>query len=50
MYVDDCIVLSKTKSVIDDFIESLQSGKEKYIFTDNGDIDKYLGADIIKTQ
>ena len=50
IYVDDCIVLSKTKSVIDDFIESLQSGKEKYILTDEREIDKYLGVDIVRTQ
>ena len=50
MYVDECIVLSKTKSVIDNFIESLQYGKEKYILTDEGEIDKYLGVDIVRTQ
>ena len=50
IYVDDCIVLSKTKSVIDNFIEYLQSGKEKYILNDEGEIDKYLGVDIVRTQ
>jgi len=50
IYVDDCIILSKNKSVIDDFILSLKNGKEKYVLTDEGEIDKYLGVDIVKTK
>ena len=49
IYVDDCIILSRNKSVIDDFISSLKNGKEKYILTDEGEIDKYLGVDIVKS-
>ena len=41
--------MSRNKSVIDDFISSLQNRKEKYILTDEGEIDKYLGVDIIKS-
>ena len=49
IYVDDCILLSRNKSVIDNFISSLKNGKEKYILTDEGDIDKYLGVYIVKS-
>ena len=50
IYVDDCIVLSKTKSVIDNFIESLQSSKEQIILTDEGEIDKYIEVDIVRAK
>ena len=33
-YVNDCIIFSEDKSVIDGFIYSLKHGKEKYILTD----------------
>ena len=50
IYVDDCIIVSKHKSIINNFISSIQSDKEKYIFTDNGEIDKHPGVNIVKTQ
>ena len=40
----------KNQSVIDDLIYSLQHGDEKYIITDNGEIDKYLGVDIVRSK
>ena len=49
IYVNDCIVFSKQRSVINGFIQSLQSGKEKYILTNKGEIYKYIGVDIINT-
>ena len=45
-YVDDCIIISKSKTAIDELIESLQNGEEKFILTDEGDIDKFLGIEI----
>ena len=48
VYVDDCIIFSKDKSVIDDLIHSLMNGPENYVLTDEGEINKYLGVDIDK--
>jgi hypothetical protein len=47
VYVDDCIILQKRGSTAtDDLIQSLQEGKEKFSFTDDGGLDKYLGVDV----
>ena len=46
VYVDDCIILSRDKSSIDLFIASLTHGPEKFAFTDEGTLDKYLGVEI----
>lgn len=45
-YVDDCILTSM--QTIDELITSLEKGKdkEKFILTDEGDIDKFLGIEI----
>ena len=45
-YVDDCILVSTSKKAIDDLVESLKNGEEKFILTDEGDIDKFLGIEI----
>ncbi len=45
-YVDDCILISTSKKTIDDFVHSLQHGPEKFVLTDEGDIDKFLGMEI----
>ena len=50
VFVDDCLIFSKDKSVIDGFIYSLQHGEENYILTDEGEIEKYLGVEIIKSK
>ena len=47
-YVDDCILISDKKHMLDDFIHSLKNGIEKFEFTDEGPIDKYLGVEIEK--
>jgi hypothetical protein len=47
-YVDDCIIIGRTESLIDDLIQSLHGGDENFVFTDEGSIDKYLGVDIRK--
>ena len=46
IYVDDVIIFSKSEKSIDVLVQSLQEGEEKYVLTDEGDIDKYLGVDI----
>ena len=50
IYIDDCIVLSKTETVLGNFIESLQSGKKIYILTDEGETERNLGVYIYRTQ
>jgi hypothetical protein len=45
-YVDDCIIVCESMSEINTFIHSMQNGPEKYILTDEGSIDKFLGIDI----
>ena len=47
-YVDDCILLSPKRAVIDEFISSLQNGKENFVFTDEGTMERYLGVEIQK--
>jgi hypothetical protein len=46
MYVDDCILISKDPSIIEQFIQSLKDGKENFDFTDEGSMSSYLGVDV----
>eukprot|EP00984_Skeletonema_dohrnii_P038098 scaffold40932_cov255-Skeletonema_dohrnii-CCMP3373.AAC.1 len=46
-YVDDCIIVGNSVKEIDEFIKSLQGGKEDFILTDEGNIDKFLGVEIV---
>ena len=46
VYVDDCIILSRDALSIDNFIATLTHGPEKFAFTDEGKLDKYLGVEI----
>ena len=46
VYVDDCIILSRNKESITSFIDTLTHGPEKFAFTDEGPINKYLGVNI----
>jgi hypothetical protein len=43
-YVDDCIIVGKDMQIVDSLIESLTVGHEKFLLTDEGSIDKYLGV------
>ena len=45
-YVDDCILIANNKETLDQFIHNLANGIEKFDFTDEGAIDKYLGVEI----
>ena len=45
-FVDDCILISKDGAVIQEFIDSLTHGSEKFNFTDEGTLSSYLGVDI----
>ena len=46
MYVDYFIVLSRDKLLISGFIDTLMHGLERFAFTDEVSMDKYLGVDI----
>ena len=46
VYVDNCIILSPNQLSIQKFTDSLLHGPEKFAFTDEGSIDKYLGVNI----
>ena len=48
VYVYDWIILSNSKARKYVLIHSLKNGKEKYIFTEEGSIDKLLGISISK--
>ena len=50
VYVDDCIIFSKDKSVIDDLINSLMNVPDHCVLIDEGEIDKYLGINIDKSK
>ena len=45
-YVDDCILVSSDQKAIDELVDSLENGEEKFLLTDEGDIDKFLGIEI----
>lgn len=45
-YVDDCILVSTSEKAINDLVEDLKNGDEKFLLTDEGDIDKFLGIEI----
>ena len=47
-YVDDCILISDKKETLQQFIHSLANRIEKFEFTDEGPMDKYLGVEIEK--
>ena len=48
LYVGDCIMPADSEALIDVLIHSLKNGKEKYILTEEGSIDKFLGTSISK--
>ena len=48
VYVDDCILISKKKSTIKDFVQSLHNVPEDIVFTEEGSLESYLGVCISK--
>ena len=48
VYVDGCIVLSRSKTVLTQFIATLRFGSENINFTDEGSLSNYLGVEIEK--
>jgi hypothetical protein len=47
-YVDDCIIIGTSMESIDAFIRSMQHGKVNFILTDEGDVNKFLGIEIVQ--
>ena len=47
-YVDDCIILCKEDSIADEIIRSLERGNENFDFTDDGDLERYLGMNLTR--
>ena len=45
-YVYYCILIANKKETLDQFIHSLANSIEKFEFTDEGAIDKYMGVEI----
>ena len=49
VYVDDIVILEKKGSgAADRLIKDLQEGEEKYEFLDDGNLENYLGVDVIR--
>ena len=46
VYVDDCIIISKKAFVIQKFISYLKAGTKDFVFTEEGNMNSYLGVDI----
>ena len=47
VYVDDCVIFQqKGATDADELIRKLQEGEQKFIFTDDGDLETYLGVDV----
>ena len=46
MYVDGCIMLSPDQKLVYMFVNTLKYGPERFVFTDEGSLDKYLGVEI----
>ena len=46
VYVDDFILISKKAFFIQKFISSLKAVTEDFVFTEEGTMNSYLGADV----
>jgi hypothetical protein len=46
VYVDDCIIVGKDMTDMDQFVLLMQNGPENFVLTDEGSIDKFLGIEI----
>ncbi len=45
-YMDDCIIVSNSMKYTNTFVTSMKDGPKEYVFTDEGDINKFLGIEI----
>jgi hypothetical protein len=45
-YIDDCNIVSDSLKDINTYVKSMKDGPKGYVFTDDGDINKFLGIEI----
>ncbi len=45
-YIDDCINISNSMKNINTFVKSMKDGPKGFVFTDEGDINKFLGIEL----
>ena len=45
-YVDNCIIVGPSMDRIDSFVKSMNTGKDNFVLTDKGDINKFLRIEI----
>ena len=45
-YVDDCSIVGSFMKDIDGFVASMKYGSEKFVLTNKGDKNKFLGIEI----
>ena len=45
-YVDGFIIVGPSMVGIDAFVQSMKNGPEKFVLTDEGDINKFIGIEI----
>ena len=45
-YVDDCIIVGPSMVDINAFVQSMKNGPEKFVLTDEEDINKFLSIEI----
>jgi len=45
-YLDNCIIFGDSDKRVDDVIQSLHEGSENFDFTDEGNVEKYLGVEV----
>ena len=50
VYVDDVLIIGKSKEAIECFISSLKSGVEGFEFTEQGSLSHYLGVEVVRSQ
>jgi hypothetical protein len=47
-YVDDCIIVSNSMKDFNTFVKSMKDSPKDYVLTDEGNINKFLGIEIIE--
>ena len=47
-YVDNCIIVGPSMENINIFVDSMKNGNENFVLTHEGDINKFLGIEIIQ--
>ena len=48
VYVDDCLIFTTSSLLADQLVQSLSTGHENFILTDEGNVETYLGMKVNK--